>query len=100
MTPEQPASAPRSGGFAASAAPVGDAAPGEGIVKWFNPTKGFGFITPDNGGKDVFLHASVVRRAGLADVQPGQRVRYTSIDRDKGPEARTLTVTDDGAAGY
>ncbi len=94
------ASAPRSGGFAASAAPVGDAAPGEGIVKWFNPTKGFGFITPDNGGKDVFLHASVVRRAGLADVQPGQRVRYTSIDRDKGPEARTLTVTDDGAAGY
>jgi CspA family cold shock protein len=85
---------PRSGGFSHSA-PAGDGDPGEGVVKWFNATKGFGFITPDNGGKDVFLHASVVRRAGLADVQPGQRVRYMALERDKGPEARSLEVNDE-----
>lgn len=67
--------------------------PGSGIVKWFNITKGFGFIAPDSGGKDVFLHASVVRRAGYVDVQAGQRVNYTAIDRDKGPEARTMTMS-------
>ncbi|MFD2262775.1 cold-shock protein [Lacibacterium aquatile] len=72
---------------------------GEGIVKWFNATKGFGFITPDSGGKDVFLHASVLRRAGLVEVQPGQRVRFTSIERDKGPEARSLEVDGNGGGG-
>lgn len=66
--------------------------PGSGVVKWFNITKGFGFIAPDNGGKDVFLHASVVRRAGYVDVQAGQRVNYTAIDREKGPEARTVSM--------
>jgi len=85
---------PPRAGFAA--APAGE--PGEGAIKWFNATKGFGFITPDSGGKDVFLHASVVRRAGLMDVQPGQRVRYTAVDREKGPEARTIELTD-GAHG-
>jgi len=66
----------------------------DGIVKWFNATKGFGFITPDRGGKDVFLHASVLRRAGLTEVEPGQRVRYSAVDRDKGPEARSLELVD------
>jgi len=65
-----------------------------GVVKWFNGTKGFGFITPDSGGKDVFLHASVLRRAGLNEVEPGQRVRFTAVERDKGPEARSLNVDD------
>ena len=65
---------------------------GEGSVKWFNLTKGFGFISPNNGGRDVFLHASVVRRAGLHDVMPGQKVAYFAIDREKGPEARTLDM--------
>ncbi len=84
------------GGFGAGQ-PVGE--PGEGTVKWFNATKGFGFITPDTGGKDVFLHASVVRRAGLMEVQPGQRVRYTAVEREKGPEARTLEMTQGGQGG-
>jgi CspA family cold shock protein len=91
--------APRSFGGSsfggADAGPAGD--PGEGVVKWFNATKGFGFITPDAGGKDVFLHASVVRRAGLVEVQPSQRVRYTAVEREKGPEARTLEVVGGGA---
>ena len=66
--------------------------PGEGQVKWFNMTKGFGFISPDQGGRDVFLHANVVRRAGLHEVMPGLRVKYNAIERDKGPEARTVEV--------
>ncbi|MDI9408967.1 MAG: cold-shock protein [Candidatus Pacebacteria bacterium] len=65
---------------------------GEGSVKWFNLTKGFGFISPSNGGRDVFLHASVVRRAGLHDVMPGQKVSFYAIDREKGPEARTIDM--------
>ncbi|MBV8165273.1 MAG: CspA family cold shock protein [Alphaproteobacteria bacterium] len=82
------------GGSYGAPQPAGE--PGEGTVKWFNATKGFGFITPDTGGKDVFLHASVVRRAGLMEVQPGQRVRYTAVEREKGPEARTLEMTQGG----
>jgi len=47
-----------------------------GTVKWFNAQKGFGFIQPDDGGKDVFLHVSAVERAGIAAPQEGQRVSY------------------------
>jgi len=47
-----------------------------GIVKWFNPTKGYGFIQPDNGGKDVFVHISAVERAGLSTLNEGARVSY------------------------
>jgi len=47
-----------------------------GTVKWFNTTKGFGFITPDNGGKDAFVHISAVERAGLAHLTEGQKVEF------------------------
>ena len=47
-----------------------------GTVKWFNPIKGFGFITPDEGGADAFVHISAVERAGLARLEEGQRVNY------------------------
>ena len=47
-----------------------------GTVKWFNPTKGFGFIQPDDGNKDVFVHISAVERAGLNDLREGQKVSY------------------------
>ena len=47
-----------------------------GIVKWFNSQKGFGFIQPDAGGPDVFVHISAVERAGLRDLQEGQKVSY------------------------
>ena len=47
-----------------------------GTVKWFNATKGFGFIQPDDGGKDVFVHISAVERAGLSNLAEGQKVSY------------------------
>jgi CspA family cold shock protein len=47
-----------------------------GTVKWFNSTKGFGFIQPDNGGADVFVHISAVERAGLSNLTEGQKVAY------------------------
>lgn len=47
-----------------------------GSVKWFNPTKGFGFIQPESGGSDVFVHISAVERAGLTTLNEGQRVSY------------------------
>ena len=48
----------------------------KGTVKWFNPGKGFGFITPDDGSKDAFVHISAVERAGLNGLNEGQRVQY------------------------
>ena len=57
-----------------------------GTVKWFNPTKGFGFIQPENGGKDVFVHISAVEAAGLRGLNEGQRVSY-EVATNKGKEA-------------
>ena len=47
-----------------------------GTVKWFNPTKGFGFIQPENGGADVFVHISALERAGIRQLDEGQKVSY------------------------
>lgn len=53
-----------------------------GTVKWFNPTKGYGFIQPDDGGKDVFVHISAVEAAGLRGLDENQKVSY-DLERDK-----------------
>jgi CspA family cold shock protein len=53
-----------------------------GTVKWFNATKGFGFIQPDDGGNDVFVHISAVERAGLGSLSEGQKVTF-ELERDK-----------------
>lgn len=59
-----------------------------GTVKWFNPQKGFGFIQPDDGSKDVFVHISAVERAGLYDLREGQKVSFELVqDRRSGKMA-------------
>lgn len=52
-----------------------------GTVKWFNSTKGFGFIQPDNGGDDAFVHISAVERAGMSEIVEGQKIGY-ELERD------------------
>ncbi len=54
-----------------------------GTVKWFNPTKGFGFIQPDSGGADIFVHISAVERAGLSSLNEGQKVLF---DEERDPK--------------
>ena len=54
-----------------------------GIVKWFNAQKGFGFIQPDDGGKDVFVHISAVERAGMYDLKEGQKLTFEVVRSPK-----------------
>ena len=58
-----------------------------GTVKWFNPTKGYGFIQPDGGGQDVFLHISAVEQAGLTTLPEGSRLSYELVEDRKGKMA-------------
>lgn len=63
-----------------------------GIVKWFNESKGFGFITPDDGGKDLFVHFSAVLSNGFKTLAEGQKVEFTVGSGEKGPSANNVTV--------
>jgi len=64
----------------------------EGAVKWFEAEKGYGFITPDGGGKDVFIHITALRRSGVNELGAGQRVRVEVVDGKKGLEADRITL--------
>ncbi|HLG91393.1 MAG TPA: cold-shock protein [Acidimicrobiales bacterium] len=61
-----------------------------GTVKWFNATKGYGFITPDDGGADVFVHQSAIDAPGYRQLSEGQRVEFESEVGPKGPQAKTV----------
>ncbi len=67
----------------------------KGTVKWFNPTKGFGFIEPEDGSKDAFVHISAVERSGLSDLKEGQKVTFDLVSgRDGKMAAENLTISD------
>ena len=66
-----------------------------GTVKWFNPTKGFGFIEPEDGGQDVFVHISAVESAGMLSLNEGQKINFEVMPgRDGKKSAENLTAAD------
>ncbi len=67
----------------------------KGTVKWFNPTKGFGFIQPDGGSRDVFVHISALERAGLQSLDDGQKIEFdVEAGRDGRESAANLVLVD------
>ncbi len=91
---------PREGGFGGGGGAGGprrqvdmsSAVEMNGTVKWYNPDKGFGFITPEGGGKDVFVHATALERSGITSLREGQTVRMGVVQGQKGPEAGSINV--------
>jgi CspA family cold shock protein len=64
----------------------------DGTVKRFEADKGYGFISPDGGGKDVFIHITALRRSGVSAIEPGQRVRVEIVDGKQGAESERITL--------
>ena len=63
-----------------------------GTVKWFNDAKGYGFITPDEGGKDLFVHFSAIQGSGFKSLTEGAKVEYEATQGDKGPQAANVNL--------
>lgn len=63
-----------------------------GVVKWFNAEKGFGFIVPDEGGKDLFAHYSEIKSEGYKTLQDNQRVSFEADEGQKGPSAKNIQI--------
>jgi len=62
----------------------------EGVVKWFSADKGYGFITPDDGGKDLFVHFNAIQGDGFRSLDEGQRVSFEATEGPKGPQATSV----------
>jgi CspA family cold shock protein len=73
--------------------PTGPSMEMQGTVKWYNPTKGFGFVAPAEGGKDVFVHASALQRAGVTQLAEGQTIWMDVVQGAKGPEAASIRIS-------
>ena len=74
-------------------APSGPAVEMQGTVKWYNATKGFGFVAPSEGGKDVFVHASALQRANVMQLAEGQTIWMDVVQGAKGPEAASIRIS-------
>ena len=61
-----------------------------GVVKWFNEAKGYGFISPDDGSRDVFVHFSAIQSNGFKKLEEGQKVQFEVVDGAKGPNAQKV----------
>jgi CspA family cold shock protein len=66
-----------------------------GTVKWFNPTKGYGFIEPEDGGKDIFVHISAVESAGLSSLREGQKIEFEVVAGQNGKSSAENIVAND-----
>jgi CspA family cold shock protein len=86
--PRADRSAPYGGGMGGGMAEAQEL---RGTVKWYNPEKGFGFITPETGGKDVFVHATALERGGMQPLAEGQVVMMRVVQGKKGPEAASVS---------
>jgi CspA family cold shock protein len=75
---------------ASTAPPKENTAMAQGTVKWFNGEKGFGFITPDDGSKDVFVHFSAITGSGYKSLDENQRVEFDTTQGQKGPQAENV----------
>ena len=80
------------GGAPRRGASNGPAVEMQGTVKWYNATKGFGFVAPSEGGKDVFVHASALQRAGVMQLAEGQTIWMDVVQGAKGPEAASIRI--------
>ena len=86
-----PSAAPRFP--ASSSAPMGGpTVTVDASVKWFNPTKGFGFVAAPDGGKDIFVHSNTLKRSQIATLEPEQAVRMTVVPTQKGREATSVEI--------
>ena len=65
----------------------------DGVVIWYDPARGFGFILPNDGGKDIFVHVTALRRSGLDSLEPGQPVRMMVSQARRGREATSIELT-------
>jgi CspA family cold shock protein len=92
-TPARPRSG-MGGGGGGGRAPLGPAVPMAGTTKWYDPNKGFGFVSVQGGGKDVFVHVSVLERGGLSTLEPGQRVSMDVAEGRRNPEAVSIRLAD------
>ncbi len=73
-------------------APAGPTESVDGVVKWYDPARGFGFVLPNDGGKDIFVHVTALRRAGIEELQPGQAVRMQVAQARRGREAASIQL--------